>query len=105
VCRRCDAGVGDRRQHRVLQPGERRRFFTANDSPADRPAAAVVVLSYNFWRRAFGADPQAVGETILISGTPAMVIGVTPPEYKGCYVDGGYGFSVPLTFLTGRCVG
>jgi predicted permease len=75
------------------------RFFTSDDSPPDRPAAAVVVLSYNFWRRAFGADPKAVGETILISGTPAMVIGVTPPEYKGFYVDGGYGFSVPLTFL------
>jgi putative ABC transport system permease protein len=76
------------------------RFFTADDSPADRPAAAVVVLSYDFWRRAFGRDPKVVGETILISGTPAVVIGVTPPGYKGLYVDGGYGFSVPLTFLT-----
>ena len=75
------------------------RFFTMADSPADGPAAAVVVLSYNFWVRAFGGDPAALGETILISGTPALVIGVTPPKYNGFYVDGGYGFSVPLTFL------
>lgn len=75
------------------------RFFTTVDSPADRPAAAVAVISYNFWRRALGGDPKAVGETIQIGGIPVVVIGVTPPEYKGFYVDGGYGFSVPLTFL------
>lgn len=75
------------------------RFFTATDSPADQPAASVVVLSYNFWLRAFGGDPHAIGETILISGTPATVIGVTPPGYTGFYGDSGYGFSVPLTFL------
>lgn len=75
------------------------RFFTTEDSPTDRPAAAVAVLSFTLWQRAFGGDPKAVGETILIGGTPAVVIGVTPPEYKGFYVDGGFGFSVPLTFL------
>jgi predicted permease len=75
------------------------RFFTEADSPADRTAAAVAVLSFDFWRRAFGGDPKAIGETVLIDGTPAVVIGVTPPEYKGFYVDGGFGFSVPLTFL------
>ena len=75
------------------------RFFTPDDSPADRSAEAVVVLSFDFWRRAFGSDPSAIGERILIAGTPAVVIGVTPPEYKGFYADGGFGFSVPLTFL------
>jgi predicted permease len=75
------------------------RFFTTGDAPTDGPGAPVVVLSFDFWRRAFGADPKAMGETILIAGTPAVVIGVTPPGYKGLYVDSGLGFSVPLTFL------
>jgi predicted permease len=75
------------------------RFFTTDDSPGDSPAAAVVVISYELWLRAFGGDPAAVGETVRIGGTPAIVIGVTPPEYKGFYVDGGLGFSVPVTFL------
>ncbi len=75
------------------------RFFSSNDSPADGPSAPVVVLSYDFWQRAFGGDPKALGETILISGTPATVIGITPREYKGFYVEAGLGFSVPLSFL------
>jgi putative ABC transport system permease protein len=72
------------------------RFFANGDVDL---AAAVAVISHDFWVRAFDADPRAVGETILIEGRPVVVIGVTPPHYKGFYADGGFGFSVPLTFL------
>lgn len=75
------------------------RFFSSDDVVADGPSAPVVVISYDLWRRTFGSDPSAIGETIRISGAPATVIGVTPPHYKGFYVDGGLGFSVPLSFL------
>jgi predicted permease len=75
------------------------RYFTAHDAPADSPAAPVAVISHRFWQRYYGADPNAVGERLIVSGEPMTVIGVTPPEYRGLYVDGGFGFSVPLTVL------
>ena len=78
------------------------RFFTSEDASADGPASDVVVLSHAFWGRAFGGDPRAVGETILVDGLPLEVIGVTAPGYKGFHVDGGYGFSVPLSVLNRR---
>ncbi len=43
------------------------RGFTAEE---ERPnGAAAVVLSDAFWKRAFGADPRIVGNTISLSGT------------------------------------
>jgi predicted permease len=75
------------------------RFFTDADAPADAPSAAVAVISHDLWTRSFGASPAAVGATIRLNGTPAVVIGVTPREFTGFYGDSGIGFSVPLSFL------
>ena len=46
-------------------------------------AHPVVMLSYQSWQRRFGADPQIVGRSLLISGRNYTVIGVTPPEFRG----------------------
>jgi putative ABC transport system permease protein len=47
--------------------------------PAD--PADVVVLGDGFWRRRFGADPGIVGRQVNISGRPAVVVGVMPPDF------------------------
>lgn len=44
---------------------------------------AVVVLSDNVWRRAFGADPSVVGKSILLNRIPMMVIGIARPGFQG----------------------
>jgi predicted permease len=75
------------------------RFIAASDAPAVGDAAPVVVLGYRFWQRQFGADPRAVGETMKVDGVPLSIIGVTPPEYRGLYVDGGADFMVPLSVI------
>lgn len=51
----------------------------------DRPGAPrVVVLNYPFWRRHFGADPAAVGETVYLEGdVPYTVVGVAPRGFQG----------------------
>jgi predicted permease len=49
-------------------------------SPGAHP---VVMLSYQCWQRRFGADPQIVGRSVLISGRNYTVIGVAPPEFHG----------------------
>ena len=41
-----------------------------------------VVLSYGYWQRRFGGDPNVVGRTIDFPGTPSVAIaGVMPPDF------------------------
>ncbi len=51
------------------------RFFT--DSEARPGGPAVVVLGERFWRRAFGSDPNIVGQSVSIEGDPHLVVGVS----------------------------
>jgi len=39
------------------------------------------MLSYPFWQRQFGGDPQIVGQTIDLNGTPTTVVGVLPERF------------------------
>jgi predicted permease len=43
----------------------------------------VAVISDGFWKRYFGADPDMVGRTLRINGSPFTVIGVTPAGLRG----------------------
>ena len=49
-------------------------------SPGAHP---VVVLGYEYWESAYGADPGAVGQEIRLNGRSFSIIGVVSPEYKG----------------------
>jgi len=40
----------------------------------------VVILSDGLWRRRFGADPEIIGQTLLLDAEPHTVIGVLPPK-------------------------
>jgi predicted permease len=41
----------------------------------------VVLLSYPFWKRQFGANPDIVGRTIDLDGTQTTVVGVLPDSF------------------------
>jgi putative ABC transport system permease protein len=57
----------------------RGRTFTQEE---DLPKAGkVVVLSYGFWARRFGSDPQIIGKTISLGGDPHEVIGILAPDF------------------------
>src|SRR3954454_2481428 len=57
----------------------RGRTFTPEE---DLPKAGkVVVLSYGFWGRRFGSDPQIIGKTISLGGDPHEVIGILAPDF------------------------
>jgi macrolide transport system ATP-binding/permease protein len=49
----------------------------------------VVVLSYPFWQRHFGGDPNIVGKTVWLNGKPFVVIGVTAPDFIGLGLQKG----------------
>jgi putative ABC transport system permease protein len=50
-----------------------RTFTAAEDSPN---GGHVVVLSYGFWKRRFGGNPNIVGTSIQLDGQPFLVVGV-----------------------------
>jgi hypothetical protein len=45
----------------------------------------VTVISYNYWRRRFGSDPQIVGRKIRVNNYPFTIIGVAAQNSKGDY--------------------
>jgi len=56
-----------------------RTFTKEEDLPQGRD---VAVLAYGFWQNRFGADPNVIGKTITLSGTPHEIIGVAGPGLK-----------------------
>jgi predicted permease len=77
---------------RVFEPGEGERAGSE----------IVVILGYQFWQRRFGADPSVVGTIVRLDGTPARVVGVTPPDFHGLYQGAEIEGYVPLAMLTDR---
>ena len=56
------------------------RFFTGDE---DRPGGAqVVVMSHGLWKRRFGADPGLIGKSVVLSGEPHFVVGITPQGFE-----------------------
>ncbi len=72
------------------------RFFTDED---DKGRSPVVIISYAFWQRRFGADPSIVGKTITVNQAPLTVIGVTPSAFLGLRVGESPDITVPMTLL------
>lgn len=56
------------------------RSFTEDDT--EPGAEHVVIVSYAFWRSAFGADPEAIGERIELDGVRHRIVGVMPEGFK-----------------------
>ena len=50
------------------------------DPRDDGPAAApVMMLTYDYWISAFGADPEVVGQVLRINGRSVTIVGVAEP--------------------------
>ena len=58
-----------------LSPSLGRLPFPDDDRPGGE---AVVLLGSDAWRQRYDSDPQILGRSVLINGTPATVIGVVP---------------------------
>jgi predicted permease len=55
------------------------RVFLPTDDAPGKPKIAV--LTYGFWQREFGADPQILGRNLTLNGDPYTVVGVLRPEF------------------------
>lgn len=55
-----------------------RTFSEAEDLPGATP---VAVISDGLWRRAFGADPDVLDQTVRINGVATAIVGILPPRF------------------------
>ena len=62
-----------------VKPALGRSFNRTDDSPA---GAETVMISYDYWRSHFGADPSIVGHSIRVDGKARQVIGVLPKDFR-----------------------
>ncbi len=61
--------------------------------PDDGAGEPVAVVSEGFWLRRLGGDPAAVGRTITLDGSPHLVVGVVPRDFR--FPDGEIDVFVP----------
>ena len=62
-----------------------RAIAPADDAPSG--GNAVIVLSDKGWDRRFNRDPNVLGRTVLVNGTPFEIIGVTAAGFRGLEVN------------------
>src|SRR5688572_16145733 len=56
-----------------------RTFLADEDRVPD--ANAVIVVSDEFWRQRFNADPGLIGRSLIVNDRPVTVIGIMPPGF------------------------
>jgi predicted permease len=72
------------------------RAFRADEGVVpDRDAVAVI--SNDLWRRAFAADPAAVGRAVTLNGRAFTIIGIAPPGFNGSSAAVAFDVFVPMT--------
>ena len=62
-----------------VKPALGRSFSRTDDSPA---GAETVMVSYDYWRSHFGADPSVVRRSIRVDGKARQIIGVLPKGFR-----------------------
>lgn len=71
------------------------RLLTQEDEWATQ-GQVPVVLSYEFWRNRFRADPHVLGRVVHLNLQPFVVVGVLPKNFNGISVETGPQIRVPL---------
>jgi len=77
-----------------LNPQLGRLLTEADDQTSG--AHPVAVLSFNFWQRRFGADPNIVGKTINLNNYPFTIIGIAPQGFSSVEVGDAPEVRIPL---------
>ena len=57
------------------------RTFGPADIPSPAAPPNIAVISYLYWQRRYGADPEVVGKTIELNHQLYTLLGVVPPRF------------------------
>lgn len=77
-----------------VRPATGRLLLQADD--VTQNANPVVVLSFGYWQRRFGANPGILNQSILINGHPFTVVGVVAPDFRSVVVGDAPDLFVPM---------
>jgi predicted permease len=77
-----------------LQSAMGRLLVPSDETPSATP---VVVLSFNYWVREFGADPRVLNQTLHINAHPFTIVGVAPPQFHSIVAGSPQDVFVPVT--------
>jgi predicted permease len=72
------------------------RVLTAQDETAPG-ANPVTVLSYGYWTRHFGSDPNILNKQLAVNGSSVTVVGVARPGFTGIQVGQIPDLFIPIT--------
>ncbi len=92
VTRRATLGEGERTPRDVdvnvvsanaleglgVAPALGRDFRASDETPGTAP---VVMVSHRYWTTRWAANPDALGSTVQLDGSPATIVGVLPPGF------------------------
>ena len=73
-----------------------RVFGREDDQPAGGRNGPVAVIAERLWERRYGRQPSAIGQSIVLNGTAATIIGVLPARFFGAEVGTAPEVWVPL---------
>ena len=77
-----------------VQPSLGRLISPEDDqTPGAHP---VTVISHSLWQRRFAADPNVVGQQLLLNGQSFTIIGVTPAGFNGAQLGIVRNLYVPM---------
>ncbi len=71
----------------------RGRAFTEEEG---RASALTVVISHRVWTEYFQQSEDAVGQTLLLNGHAATIVGVAPPRFQGVWLGERSDVWVPI---------
>ena len=83
-----------------VRPFLGRLLTPEDDVPGGPEGGWPVVLDYGFWLSNFHGDPAILGHHLLISGQPAVIVGVLPPGFNGLFVGQTDRLYLPLHFFS-----
>ncbi len=78
-----------------VRPAAGRLLLTRDANEVQSAPAAV--LSYGYWKRRFGAQPNLVGETALLNGRSFTIVGVAEERFQGAVLGSPPEIYVPVT--------
>ncbi len=67
--------------------------FTEQDESTHAP---IAVISYRYWTRRFGRNPDVLGKTLFVNGTPFTIVGIAAEGFEGLEASQSTDFWVPL---------
>ena len=72
---------------------------TLNPEDDRAGAAPVVVISYRYWERHLGLEPEAVGRTVFMNGRPVTVVGILPRTFVGVHPGSAPDLYLPMSLV------